>query len=82
MNAGYSCPDCYGTGSDEFAHTPSPCRRCGGSGLVPEKPRAYGLCTNCGAIEVALNKRTGTRDFSAIGESATYPTGYGCEVCA
>lgn len=41
----------------------------------------YGLCTACGAVEVKLVKATGTRDFSTIGESANYPTGYGCEVC-
>ena len=43
---------------------------------------AYGLCTGCGAVEVALVKATGMRDLSGIGESATYPTGYGCEVCS
>lgn len=42
----------------------------------------HGLCTACGSIEVALVKVTGTRDLSGIGESAEYPTGYGCEVCA
>lgn len=41
-----------------------------------------GLCTGCGSVEVELVKATRTRDLSAIGESATYPTGYGCEVCA
>jgi hypothetical protein len=46
------------------------------------KPPVYGMCTACGAIEVALNAATGTRDFSSIGESAEYPTGHGCEVCA
>lgn len=40
------------------------------------------MCTACGSVEVALNKATGTRDLSSIGESAEYPTGYGCEVCA
>jgi hypothetical protein len=44
--------------------------------------RVYGLCTSCGSVEVALVKPTGTRDLSRIGESAGYPTGYGCEVCA
>lgn len=43
---------------------------------------AHGMCTACGAVEVALNRATGTRDLSDIGEAADYPTGYGCEVCA
>lgn len=42
----------------------------------------YGQCTHCGAIEVALVNATGTRDYSAIGESDKYPTGYGCELCS
>jgi hypothetical protein len=42
----------------------------------------YGLCTACRSVEVRLVKATGTRDLSGMGESATYPTGYGCEVCA
>lgn len=42
----------------------------------------YGMCTACKAIEVALNEQQGTRDFSDIGESAHYPTGYGCELCS
>jgi hypothetical protein len=42
----------------------------------------YGMCTACKAIEVRLNEATGTRDFSHIGESAEYPTGYGCELCS
>lgn len=42
----------------------------------------YGMCIACGSVEVALVKATGTRDLSDIGESATYPTGYGCEVCS
>jgi hypothetical protein len=29
-----------------------------------------------------LDAVAGTTDLSSIGESATYPTGYGCEVCA
>lgn len=64
--------------------TPVPCcpgaarGRCkvGCSGRV-----TYGACTACGAIEVALHRQMGTRDLSAIGESATYPTGHGCELC-
>lgn len=44
-------------------------------------PPVYGMCTNCGAVEVALNKATGSRDLSYMGESPSYPTGYGCEVC-
>jgi hypothetical protein len=43
---------------------------------------AYGMCAACGAIEVALVAVTGTKDFSAIGERADYPTGYGCELCS
>jgi hypothetical protein len=42
----------------------------------------YGQCTACGAVEVELNRPTGTRDLSHIGESAAYPVGYGCELCA
>lgn len=49
--------------------------------LVETKEAIYGLCLNCGAIEAKLDKPTGTRDFSKIGESANYPTGYGCEFC-
>lgn len=41
----------------------------------------YGLCTHCGAVEVRLNRPSGTRDLSHIGESSEYPVGYGCEVC-
>jgi hypothetical protein len=47
-----------------------------------ETPVTYGLCLHCQSIEVALNKPTGTRDLSDIGESDAYPTGYGCEVCS
>lgn len=42
----------------------------------------YGMCTSCGSVEVELVEATGTRDLSGIGESASYPTGHGCEVCA
>ena len=42
----------------------------------------YGMCTACGAVEVELNRVTGTRDLSGMGESPRYPTGYGCEVCS
>lgn len=42
----------------------------------------YGLCLHCGAIEAKLVQKTGTRDYSAIGESAVYPVGYGCEYCS
>ena len=42
----------------------------------------YGMCTACGAIEVALLAASGARDYSAIGESAEYPIGYGCEMCS
>lgn len=40
-----------------------------------------GKCTACGSVEVLLDAVTGTTDLSSIGESATYPTGYGCQVC-
>jgi hypothetical protein len=50
--------------------------------MAPEHDPVYGMCTACGAVEVALIKATGTRDLSAIGEHHAYPTGYGCEVCA
>lgn len=49
---------------------------------LSETPVTYGMCLGCRSIEVALNKPTGTRDLSDIGESDTYQTGYGCEVCA
>lgn len=52
------------------------------NGTSQDAPITYGLCTHCGSVEVALNCVTGTRDLSDIGESDTYPTGYGCEVCA
>lgn len=41
-----------------------------------------GMCTACGSVEVILHEVTGMRDLSDIGESAEYPTGEGCEVCA
>lgn len=50
--------------------------------VLDEKTRISGMCTKCGAIETYLTAVTGTRDFSAIGEAADYPTGYGCELCA
>ena len=63
------CPTC-GVNVDPWEHD------------CPTRPaRTYGMCTGCGAVEVALNNVTGTRDLSGIGESANYPTGYGCEVC-
>lgn len=42
----------------------------------------YGMCRACGSVEVLLTNATGRHDFSGIGESHAYPTGYGCEVCA
>lgn len=42
----------------------------------------YGMCLHCGSVEVELNNQTGTKDLSDIGESASYPVGYGCEVCS
>lgn len=50
--------------------------------VAARREPTYGLCTACGSVEVALNRATGIRDLSGIGESATYPTGHGCEVCA
>ena len=52
------------------------------SEYATNEPPTFGYCTGCGAIEVALNEATGTRDLSAIGESPYCPTGYGCELCA
>jgi hypothetical protein len=49
---------------------------------LEEAPITYGWCTACHSGEVALNKVTGTRDLSHLGESPNYPTGYGCEVCS
>lgn len=46
------------------------------------KQPVYGLCTACRSVEVSLDTATGTRDLSGIGESAAYPTGYGCELCS
>lgn len=54
---------------------------CPDATATPAEP-TYGMCTACGAVEVALVKPSGTRDLSAIGEHAAYPTGYGCEGCA
>ena len=53
-----------------------------GGGRMTDTSETYGLCTACGSVEVALVKVSGTRDLSDIGESPTYRTGYGCEVCA
>ena len=49
---------------------------------LDEVPVVYGMCVACRSVEVALVRVTGTRDLSDIGESDTYPIGYGCEVCA
>ena len=48
--------------------------------VVTDKP-VYGMCLACGSVEVRLNRATGTRDLSDMGEHPEYPTGYGCEVC-
>lgn len=48
----------------------------------PRGEPVYGFCTACRSVEVRLNEATGTRDLSSMGESADYPTGYGCELCA
>lgn len=42
----------------------------------------HGKCLGCGSVEVMLDRVTGTTDLSSIGESATYPVGYGCVVCS
>lgn len=44
--------------------------------------KTYGMCLACRSVEVALNSVTGTRDLSDMGESDSYPVGFGCEVCA
>lgn len=49
---------------------------------LDDAPIVYGMCLHCGSVEVALNRITGTRDLSDIGESDTYPTGCGCELCS
>lgn len=49
---------------------------------MAEQPDRYGMCIRCGAVETLLNKVTGHRDLSAIGEHPAYPTGYGCELCS
>lgn len=46
-----------------------------------ERMSRNGQCLSCGAIETILNKVTGYKDFSGIGESERYPVGYGCELC-
>jgi hypothetical protein len=61
--------------ADERAHRE-------GEGRGEAQVETYGMCTACGFVEVALNRVTGTRNLADIGESAAYPTGYGCEVCA
>jgi hypothetical protein len=45
-------------------------------------PATYGKCLACGSVEVRLNKVTCHVDLSDIGESDSYPAGYGCEVCS
>lgn len=49
--------------------------------LTSPRPRVYGMCLCCGSVEVELVTVTGTRDLSAMGESARYPTGFGCMAC-
>ncbi|WNM68481.1 hypothetical protein SEA_STARCEVICH_42 [Mycobacterium phage Starcevich] len=53
---------------------------CGGC-EVKSDDTVYGMCTACGSVEVALMQPTGSRNLSHIGESDTYPTGHGCEMC-
>ena len=50
--------------------------------LLERAEPVAGQCTACGSVEVALVRVAGVRDLSGIGESAEYPTGYGCEVCS
>jgi hypothetical protein len=50
--------------------------------VTAKRPATTGWCTSCGSVEVALAEVTGSRDLTAFGESATYPTGFGCEVCS
>jgi hypothetical protein len=50
--------------------------------LGGQKLPLYGQCTYCGAIEVELKSYSGTKDYSAIGESSRYPIGFGCELCS
>ena len=47
-----------------------------------ENAAVYGMCRACRSIEVRLDGPVEPRDFSQIGESAEYPTGYGCELCS
>lgn len=47
-----------------------------------ERLPTYGMCLSCSSVDVALIRATGVRDLSHIGEHPSYPTGYGCEVCA
>lgn len=49
---------------------------------TPQRPPTYGMCLACRSVEVALNRVTGFRDLSDIGEHHRYPTGFGCEVCS
>lgn len=49
---------------------------------APVQAAANGHCLACGALEVRLTGKVLRRmDLSSIGESAAYPTGYGCELC-
>lgn len=81
------CTRCDGTGElieyadylteegwEERSYT-APCPKC-----RPTQP-TYGKCRACGAVEVRLTAADGTINLNAIGESARYPTGYGCEAC-
>lgn len=66
--------DKNGYPEDQYGDCGFPCR--------DTEVTSSGMCTGCGSVEVSLNKATGTHDLSSMGESATYPTGYGCEVCS
>lgn len=55
------------------------------SGHVVERGQSdpvHGKCRACGAVETRLDHPDGTVDLSDIGESATYPSDYGCELCS
>ena len=80
-NRGMVCTRVAGHDGDDHAVSAEPTAGRWPQQPAPEVP-AYGMCTACGAVEVALVQVTGTRDLSGIGESAEYPTGDGCEVCS
>jgi hypothetical protein len=47
------------------------------------RPVTTGKCGQCGAIEIVVYPPIGHVNLSAIGESESYPIGYGgCELCS